>query len=57
MNRGYARTQKHGLKFIIKNKRKKENKLALEAPITTAADDIHKYFSSFFRENKTVCFM
>ena len=29
-------------------------KLTLEAPITTAAaDDIHKYFSLFFRENKT----
>ena len=24
-----------------------------KAPITTAADDIHKYFSLFFRENKT----
>ena len=29
----------------------------LKAPITTAADDIHKYiFSLFFRENKTWCF-
>ena len=28
----------------------------LKAPITTAADDIHKYFSLFFRENKTGCF-
>ena len=27
--------------------------LTLKAPITTAADDIHKYFSLFFRENKT----
>ena len=26
--------------------------LTLKAPITTAADDIHKYFSLFFRENK-----
>ena len=30
-------------------------KLTLKAPITTAADDIHKikYFSLFFKENKT----
>ena len=27
--------------------------LILRAPIMTAADDIHKYFSLFFRENKT----
>ena len=27
--------------------------LTLKAPITSAADDIHKYFSLFFRENKT----
>ena len=27
--------------------------LTLKAPITTAADDIHKYFSLFFRKNKT----
>ena len=27
--------------------------LTLKALITTAADDIHKYFSLFFRENKT----
>ena len=27
--------------------------LTLKAPITTAADDIHKYFSLFFTENKT----
>ena len=27
--------------------------LSLKAPIMTAADDIHKYFSLFFRENKT----
>ena len=28
--------------------------LTLKAPITTAADDIHKYFFiDFFRENKT----
>ena len=27
--------------------------LTLKAPITTAVDDIHKYFSLFFRENKT----
>ena len=27
--------------------------LTLKAPIPTAADDIHKYFSLFFRENKT----
>ena len=27
--------------------------LTLKAPITTAEDDIHKYFSLFFRENKT----
>ena len=28
--------------------------LTLKAPVTTAADDIHKYlFSLFFRENKT----
>ena len=28
--------------------------LTLKAPITTAADNIHKYiFSLFFRENKT----
>ena len=31
--------------------------LILKAPITTAADDIHKYFSLCFRENKTWCFM
>ena len=30
--------------------------LTIKAPITTAADDIHKYFSLFFRENKTWCF-
>ena len=31
--------------------------LTLKAPITTAADDIHKYFFSLFlRENKTLCF-
>ena len=24
-----------------------------KAPITTAAEDIHKFFSLFFRENKT----
>ena len=28
----------------------------LNAPITTAADDIHKYFSLFFRENRTCCY-
>ena len=29
-------------------------KLTLKAPITTAADDIYKYFFiAFFRENKT----
>ena len=28
-------------------------KLSLKAPITTAADVIHKCFSLFFRENKT----
>ena len=28
--------------------------LTLKAPITTAADDIHKHFSLFFRENKTM---
>ena len=27
--------------------------LTLKALITFAADDIHKYFSLFFRENKT----
>ena len=27
--------------------------LTLKAPVTTAADDFHKYFSLFFRENKT----
>ena len=27
--------------------------LTLKAPIMAAADDIHKYFSLFFRENKT----
>ena len=27
--------------------------LTLKAPITTAADDIHKFFSLLFRENKT----
>ena len=27
--------------------------LTLKAPTTTAADDIHKYFSLFFKENKT----
>ena len=27
--------------------------LALKAPITAAADDIHKYFFIVFRENKT----
>ena len=27
--------------------------LTLEEPITTAADDLHKYFSLVFRENKT----
>ena len=27
--------------------------LTLKAPITTAADDIHKYFFIVFRENKT----
>ena len=27
-------------------------KLTLKAPITTAADDNHKYFSLFFRENR-----
>ena len=27
--------------------------LTLKVPITTAADDIHKYFFIFFRENKT----
>ena len=27
--------------------------LTLKAPFTTAADDIHKYYSLFFRENKT----
>ena len=26
----------------------------LKAPFTTAADDIHKYFSLYFRENKTM---
>ena len=30
--------------------------LTLKAPITTAADDIHKYFLLFFGENKTCCF-
>ena len=30
--------------------------LTLKAPVRTAADDIHKYFSLFFRENKTKCF-
>ena len=32
----------------------KGDDLTLKALITTAADDIHKYF---FRENKTCCFM
>ena len=27
--------------------------VTLKAPITTAADDIHKYFFLFFREDKT----
>ena len=27
--------------------------LTLKAPTTTAADDIHKYFSLFYRDNKT----
>ena len=27
--------------------------VTLKAPVITAADDIHKYFSLFFRENKT----
>ena len=27
--------------------------LTLKAPITTAADGIHKYFSLFYREKKT----
>ena len=27
--------------------------LTLKAPITTAAEDIHKYFLLFVRENKT----
>ena len=27
--------------------------LTLRAPITTAADNIHNFFSLFFRENKT----
>ena len=27
--------------------------LTLKGPITIAADDIYKYFSLFFRENKT----
>ena len=31
----------------------KKHVLTLKAPITTAADDFHKYFSLFFRENKT----
>ena len=30
--------------------------LTLKAPITTAADGIHKYFYIVFRENKTWCF-
>ena len=30
--------------------------LTLTSPTTTAADDIHKYFSLCFRENKTCCF-
>ena len=31
--------------------------LTLKAPIMTAADNIHKYFFIFFRENKTWYFM
>ena len=30
--------------------------LTLKAPITTAADDIHKYLFIVFRKNKTWCF-
>ena len=32
---------------------KEEKLLALKAPITAAADDIHKYFFIVFRENNT----
>ena len=32
---------------------KEEKLLTLKAPITTAADDIHKYFFIVFRENNT----
>ena len=45
--------------YIIRTKNKKMGTgreivlfLTLKAPITTAADDIHKYFSLFSRENK-----
>ena len=31
--------------------------LTLKAPITTTADDIHKFFSLFFRETKPSYFM
>ena len=36
--------------------RQASHDLTLKAPITTAADDIHKYFFIIFRENKTWCF-
>ena len=49
--------------LVLKKKKKKKSDrtgkinteilLILEAPITTAAEDIHKYFSLFSRENKT----
>ena len=33
-----------------------ENFLILKAPLTTAADDMHKYFFIVFRENKILYF-
>ena len=61
----YFNGEKYGLskleieKKIKKKKKKKERvtnclttDLTLKAPITASADDIRKYLSLFFRENK-----
>ena len=40
-------------RLVLEHFKNSSTKLTLKAPITTAADDIHKYFSLCYKENKT----
>ena len=50
---GYNFCYNNGKLHLLLMLKETVTKLTLKAPITTAADDSHKYFSLFFRENKT----